>query len=83
MRTHKIVKVEWEDSTNSPGWRDYNKRKDTEPSTCYSAGILVRTKRGSIGVAHSICPESKDIADTIIIPRKVIKKIEVLSTFRR
>ena len=82
MRTYKIVKVEWVDSTASPRWRDIRAREKDAPATCYSAGILVKTKRGSMGVAHSICPEEADAADTIIIPRKVVKKIEVLSTFK-
>jgi len=82
MKTHKIVKVDWEDSCNYRGWRDREEAKEFTPSSCTSCGILIKTKKGSIGVTHSINDQA-DPADTMIIPRKVIKKIEVLSTFRR
>jgi len=81
MKTHKVVKVDWIDSTNYRGWRDADNFKDAEPSHCTSCGILVKVKRGNIGVSHSTS-DSADIADTIVISRKAIKKIEVLTTFR-
>lgn len=81
MKTHKIVKVEWNDSCNYRGWRDMNTTKEFRPSTCMSCGILVKTKRGCIGVTHSIDSEN-EVADTMVIPRKVIQKMEVVSTFK-
>jgi len=80
MRTYKIVKVDWVDSCNWRGWRDKKEAIGFTPSTCVSGGILTKTKRGSIGVAHSISEES--IGDTVVIPRKCIKGIEILTTFR-
>ena len=82
MKTHKIVKVEWLDSCNYRGWRDIKGAKEFEPSVCMSCGILVKAKKGCIGVTHSI-NDTDDIADTMVIPRKVIQKMEVVSTFRK
>ena len=81
MKVYKIVKVEWDDSCAYRGWRDAKDREDNKPVGCMSCGILVKTKKGSIGVAHSVAPD-EDIGDTIVIPRSVIKKMEVLSKFR-
>ena len=82
MKTHKIVKVEWIDSSNYRGWRDIEKAKENEPSSCTSCGILVKVKKGSIGVTHSM-NDVDDIADTMVIPKKAIQKMEVVSTFRK
>jgi len=82
MKTHKIVKIKWIDSAGYRGWRDMDKVKECEPSTCYSCGILVKTKKGSIGVTHSIAPLENDASDFQVIPKRAIKEIEVLSTFR-
>ena len=82
MKTHKIVKVDWVDSCNYRGWRDIDRAKESEPASCISCGILVKVKRGSIGVTHSMNDED-GIADTMVIPRKVIQKIEVVATFRK
>jgi len=78
MKTYKIVKVDWVDSANWYGWRDNKYRETNSPSKCMSCGILIKTKKGSIGVTHSIESEG-DTADTMVIPRCAIRKIEVLS----
>lgn len=84
MKNHKIVKVEWEDSCNYSGWRKSPASKSYEPSSCMSCGILVKTKKGSIGVTHSVGDKDNDeVADTMVISRKAIKKIEVIGKFRR
>ena len=81
MRTHKIVKVDWEDSASYSGWRDRSDGKRFEVAKCTSCGILVKARRGSIGVTHSI--EEGQINGTIVISRKAITKMEVVHTFRR
>jgi len=82
MRTYKIVKVEWEDTCNYRGWHDRKSRKAFEALPCVSAGILVNVRTGCVGVTHSVT-KGDDVGETIIIARKVIKSITVLSTFKR
>jgi len=59
-----------------------DKIKEYEPSKCISCGILVKVKKGSIGVTHSIS-DAEEVAEIMIIPRKAIQKIEVISTFKK
>jgi len=80
MKTYKIVKVEWEDSVNCRGWRDLGQFRTIGCGPCVSSGILVRTQKGTVGVSHTV--GENEIADTMIISRKAIKKIEVLGTFK-
>lgn len=81
MRTFTIVKVEWEDSTNWRGWRSREKRSDIKPSPCVSAGILVQRNKDVIAVSHSYGED--DFGDTIAIPRKCTKSIEVIARFKK
>ena len=80
MKKHKIVKVEWEDSASYSGWTKREKTEEFDPYLCISCGILVRTKRGSIGVTHSI--SKQDVDNVMVIPRKTIKKIETIGDIR-
>lgn len=81
MKTRKIVKVEWDDTASHRGWHDINKAKDFDPLPCVSCGILVKVKKGNIGIAQSLA-ECEDIGETLVISRKSIQKITVLDTFR-
>jgi hypothetical protein len=80
MKTHKIVKVEWIDSAAYTGWTKHEKAREYFPEDCISCGILVKTRKGSIGVTHSIGP--RDVDSVMVIPRKVVKKIEVIGKVR-
>jgi len=80
VRTYKIVKIDWDDSAMHGGWRPESHAREYSPGKCVSGGILVRTKPGSVGVTHSIGESA--VCDTIVIPRKAIRSIEVLSTFK-
>ena len=81
MKTHKIVKVEWNDSANHRGWNSLDRAKKFDLILCVSSGILVKVKKGSIGVTHTLDSED-DVAETIVISRKSIRKMEVLATFK-
>ena len=81
MRTYKVIRIEWLDSTSHTGWSDREHLKTHHPCMCVSCGVQVKTERGSVGVTHSIC-ENKDVCDTIIIPRKAIQKMEKITTFK-
>lgn len=82
MRTHKVVKVEWDDSMSYRGWRDRTDK--LKGAACMSCGILVKAEKGYIGITHSIGATSNDeIGDTMVISKKVITKFEVISTFKR
>lgn len=74
------MKVEWEDSTSYRGWRD--DAKELGPAKCMSCGVLVRVKKGCIGVTHSIT-DTEEFGGIMIIPRKAIRKMEIISTFRK
>jgi hypothetical protein len=82
MKTHKIVRVDWIDPANYGGWKHRSQTREFEPSECISIGILTKVKRGNIGLMQSI-DDTEKCAETMVIPRKAIKRIEVLSTFKR
>lgn len=82
MRTHKVVKVEWDDSMSYGGWRGRDDK--LKGANCMSCGILVKVKKGYIGITHSMGDTCNDeIGDVMVIPRHAIKKIEVILTFKR
>ena len=80
MKTHKIVKVEWNDSCNYRGWNKFSTAEEFDPMPCVSSGILVKVKRGNIGITHST--SNHDVAETIVISRKSIRSIKVIDTFK-
>jgi hypothetical protein len=80
MKTHKIVKVEWEDSASYSGWTKREKTEEFDPYACISCGILVRTNKGSIGVTHSI--SKQDVDNVMVIPKKAVKKVEVIGKIK-
>jgi len=81
MKTHKILRVDWVDSANYSGWKHRSQTKEFEPSSCITCGILTKVEKGSIGLTQSIS-DCDMCAEVMVIPRKVIKNIEVLSTFK-
>lgn len=81
MKTRKIVKVEWSDIAAYHGWKDKGETNKYEPLDCVSCGILVKVKRGNIGLVQSLS-ETEQTGEAIVIPRKVIKKMETVATFR-
>jgi len=80
MRTYKIVKVDWVDCVTTQEWRDRQLLRGRGADDCVSCGILVKTQKGTMGLTHSI--GGNDVNSTIIIPRKTIKKIETIATFK-
>ena len=82
MKTYKVLRVDWIDSTSHSGWNDREHLETHHCNSCISCGIQVKTEKGTLGIAHSACVENSDICDTIIIPRKAIRKIERITTFR-
>lgn len=81
MKTHKIVKVEWDDTASHRGWHDIDKAKEFDPLPCVSSGILVKAKKGNIAITQSLA-KNDDIAETIVISKKSIRSVEIIGTFR-
>ena len=81
MKTYKIVRVDWIDSMSHSGWYDGKQRENDGCASCISYGIHVKTKRGTYGVTHSVADDG-ELSSTIVIPRKAIKKIEIISKFK-
>ena len=81
MRTYKIARVTWNDISSHRGWTDIENTKDYSPLSCVSVGALVKVKRGNIGLVQSIA-KNRDVAETIVIPKKVVVDIEVLGKFK-
>ena len=80
MKTHKIVKVDWLDTASYNGWTKREKVKEFDLYEAISCGILVKTAKGTIGVTHSI--SKQDVDNVMVIPKKVVKKIEVLGRIK-
>jgi len=78
-KKHQIVLVKWEDSANWRGWRNKEQLKDIKPTICYSSGILIKRTKQCIAVSHSV--GDGDTGDTMVIPRKCVKDIKIISTF--
>ena len=81
IKTHKIVKVEWTDPANYSGWSKVTEAEDWDSMPCISSGILVKVKKGHIGITHSMDTQGK-VAETMVIPRSAIRKIETIATFK-
>ena len=64
------------------GWSKAEKVREFDATPCVSSGILVKVKRGHVGITHSIDDQGK-CAETMVIPRKAITKMEIISTFRK
>ena len=82
MKTYKVVKVEWEDSSTHVGWRRHSETRELDPMKCTSCGLLVKTQKGSIGISTTVA-ENQDKIDTVVIPRKCVKSIEQIAKIRR
>ena len=81
VKQYKIVVVKWEDSSNWRGWRTIKQCKEyLKPATCYSIWILVKRTKNCIAVTHSL--GDGDYGDIMAIPRKCVKSVEIVSTFR-
>jgi len=80
MKTHKIVKVDWLDCASYNGWTRREKVSELDLYEAISCGILVKSNKASIGVTHSI--SKQDVDNVIVIPKKVIKKIEVIGQIK-
>ena len=80
MKTHKVVRVDWLDTASYNGWTKRDKVKEFDLYEAISCGILVKSDKESIGVTHSI--SKQDVDNVIVIPKKVIRKIEVLGQIK-
>ena len=82
MQTHRIAKVEWLDIASYYGWKDKDETNDYESVSCVSCGILTKVKRGHLGLAQTVS-ETEKRAEMLVIPRKVVTRIEIISRFRK
>jgi len=81
MKTYKIVKVEWDDISAYTAWRNIGEVKDCTPLRCVTVGTRVKAKRGNLAVFQTIS-ENMNVADAMIIPKKNVRKVEVIGTYR-
>lgn len=81
MKTYKIVKVEWEDISGYPAWRDIGDIKKCKPLHCVSVGTLMKGKKGCIALSQSVA-ENRDAGNTEVIPKHNVVSIEVIGKYR-
>ncbi len=75
----QIVKVEWEDSSSDGGWCKGEVAKERRGiSKCETVGYLLKKDRVEVTVCQNRSLDTGNIADTMSIPRKCVKKITVL-----
>lgn len=67
----RIVKVDWEDITSHSGWHHVS---DNGLLLISSVGYLVAQSKDNILLAQSLSPENDRIAESLTIPRSVIRK---------
>jgi hypothetical protein len=76
---HKVVRVEWVDSSSRPGWQDLQKHIDLR---VVSVGLLLHTSSDRIVLTKSIALASPDETrcyhSQMHIPRSAIKKLRYL-----
>lgn len=79
--SYKIVLIEWVDAVSVDSWTSIKELPD-EMQPCYTAGFLIRQNKNSYYVAntHTIHDTEEELlaSGTMIIPKKWVKRIEVL-----
>ena len=71
----KIVQIKWLDICHgTPNWA-YLDSLEVSPLTAVSVGMVVRETDDFISIAQSYSEETGLIADTLTIPKSVVKEI--------
>jgi hypothetical protein len=70
-----LAHVTWIDPQSHVGWFDLEAVLEMKAAVVHSVGLLVRESKGYIALSTSIC-ENGDIADPLIIPKKLIVKMK-------
>ena len=75
MKLHKVVEVEWLDTTHHGGWEELEDARNKEPLPCKTVGYLIKKTRATI-----ITAETQDKYDRVsgleIIPRSCVTSIK-------
>jgi hypothetical protein len=82
----KLICVRWLDAASSAGWEEVGVKASVRPKLCRSVGWCIVDNREFITVCPTLGEEAfdKEIreepmgADAMMIPRGMVKKIEVL-----
>ncbi len=72
---HSLVAVTWLDPQSDVGWFSVEAVNEMKPAVINSIGFMVRDSKGCIAITTSIC-ETGDVADPLIIPKKLILNIK-------
>ncbi len=80
---YPIVEVEWDDSCASGGWRTVDAYKDSQTSTCHTAGYQLVKDRKRIIIIQSRSEDTGNVTDAITIPMSAVKNVVRLSPAER
>ena len=80
MKKLKIVLVEWIDSESNNEWQFF-KDLSQELASSHASGFLVQDNKEFIRLSTSIDYSTESCIGTLLIPKKCILKIKILSTF--
>lgn len=67
------VTVEWEDAYSRDGWQ--RTTDDPGPQLVRSRGYLIFSNRERVGLAQSVGVDGESIADLLVVPRGMVRKL--------
>ena len=73
---YERVAIFWEDATSSSSWVSISEAEASVPAIVFSEGYVVKKAKSFIVLASSFSDDH--LGDEIVIPNKLIKKIEKL-----
>lgn len=77
MTKKPLVEVLWVDSCWMQGWKGA-KTQDFTTSSCRTVGYLTR-KKGRLIVSMSCSTDTGNLSESMVIPKKCVKKVYKLS----
>ena len=77
VHKHKVVMVDWVDSSGSAGWRSPEEVEEISLKV-QSVGILIASYKHQIVISHSVDLNAGSVYGTFSIPRCAIKRLRYL-----